>query len=69
MTDLFCEDCGQSEPTFNDDGATLWCWRRNRELTCLEQRIARNVPPTAYGYCRGFIPSGCDAIIDLNEEG
>lgn len=69
MSNLYCTDCSQYEDTFNENGAVGWCWRKNRELKCLELEIARNVPPEAYGYCRGFIPAGCDAIIDMNEEG
>jgi len=62
---MYCEDCVNHDQSFDEDGSRIHCWRKNKLLTCLELEIARNVPPGAYGYCRGFIPIGCDAIVVL----
>jgi len=62
MSNMYCEDCSNHEDTFDEDGARVFCWRKNKLLACIELEISRNVPPDAYGYCRGFIPIGTDTI-------
>ncbi len=62
MSNLYCTDCTNHEDTFNEDGASSHCWHKDEPLRCLDLTIARNVPPEANGYCRGFIPIGTNAI-------
>jgi len=62
MSNMYCTDCTAYEDACDRGEDRDFCHYKHKELACIELEISRNVPPNAYGYCRGFIPIGTDAI-------